>query len=68
MKVKCKCLTCGKEFEAYPSKIKRGGGKYHSRSCWYKSQKLKENGKRTGCTTKGRKSPNYKTGKYIDKI
>lgn len=28
-----KCQSCGKEFERFPSDIKRGWGKYCSRSC-----------------------------------
>ncbi len=27
------CLHCGKEFNSYPNKIKKGGGKYCSRKC-----------------------------------
>ena len=32
-RVKRKCLECSKEFETFPSEIKKGGGKYCSREC-----------------------------------
>lgn len=31
-----KCLNCGKEFKVYPSSLKRGAGKFCSKSCQYK--------------------------------
>ena len=35
-----KCQYCGKEFEAHKCYLKRGGGKYCSRSCYYLSMKV----------------------------
>jgi len=32
-----RCEICGKEFETRPSFVKRGGGKYCSRGCFYSS-------------------------------
>ncbi len=36
------CLFCGNEFKTYPSKLKRGKGKYCSRSCASKHQLMRE--------------------------
>src|ERR1051326_869897 len=30
-----KCQTCGKEFRAYTSELRKGGGKFCSRKCWF---------------------------------
>lgn len=35
-KVICECLSCGKEFEEFKSKIKDGGGKFCSWECYQK--------------------------------
>lgn len=40
-KVKRICPVCGKEFEVFPCKIKRGGGKYCSKECSAKAQRNK---------------------------
>lgn len=32
-KIVCTCLVCSRQFEAYPSKIESGRGKYCSREC-----------------------------------
>ena len=31
--VQCTCLNCGKIFEAHPSEVKRGGGKFCNKDC-----------------------------------
>lgn len=36
-KLKMKCLECNKTFTPYRSEIERGGGKYCSRGCYYKT-------------------------------
>jgi len=36
--IKKNCLFCGKEFKTLLSEVKRGGGKYCSRPCYYKSR------------------------------
>lgn len=36
--VKCNCLHCGKSFEVWPSRIKKGFGKYCSKPCHDASQ------------------------------
>jgi len=36
--VKRKCKYCGKEFKTYLSRIKKGGGKYCSKACFYKDR------------------------------
>jgi len=40
--VKKRCSYCGKKFQTYKSTIKKGGGKYCSRSCYLKSLKTKK--------------------------
>ena len=37
--IKRKCEICGKKFGTCKTEIKRGGGKYCSRDCYYKSQR-----------------------------
>ena len=39
-KVKRICEICGKEFEVFPYMIKRGRGRFHSRSCARKAKKI----------------------------
>lgn len=38
-KVQLKCLECGKPFEAHPSEIRRGGGKFCSPECGYENKR-----------------------------
>ena len=39
-KIKRICEICGEEFEVYPSVVKTGGGRFHSRSCNRKAQRF----------------------------
>lgn len=58
--VECKCLTCGKLFSVDKTQIElRGGGKYCSRVCKYKSRSI---------TFSGENNPNYKGGVSHDNI
>lgn len=41
--VKCICEYCGKEFEVYPSQVKKGYGKFCSHSCAAKNRKGENN-------------------------
>ncbi len=36
--MKRNCLICGKEFSTYPSRIKKGRGKFCSKPCFYKGR------------------------------
>ncbi len=38
-----KCLLCEKEFKTYPSRIKKGLGKFCSKKCWYNFKSLNGN-------------------------
>lgn len=38
-KVQLECLECGKPFEAHPSEIRRGGGKFCSAECGYENKR-----------------------------
>jgi hypothetical protein len=38
-KTKCVCYQCGKDFETFPAEIKKGGGRYCSRQCYYDAHK-----------------------------
>ena len=44
---KCICLECGKEFYIKPSVIKKGGGRYCSRSCVVNALSKKQQGNRS---------------------
>jgi G:T-mismatch repair DNA endonuclease (very short patch repair protein) len=48
------CLICGKNFEVYPSLIKKGGGNYCSKEC---------RGIATSKRIKGKNHPNWRGGK-----
>jgi hypothetical protein len=41
-KTNCVCYLCGKEFTVYPAEIRKGGGKYCSRKCYYDAHKKVE--------------------------
>ena len=49
--ITCQCKTCGQKFQAYQSAVKRGGGKFCSKSC---------NAKNNGELAKGKKRPAVK--------
>lgn len=38
----CKCITCGKEFNCPPSRIKLGSGKYCCQKCYTESRKQQD--------------------------
>lgn len=67
-KVKRKCLTCGKEFLAFPYDIKNGHGKYCSRKCVHisfkgkKATKIQMKGLKIGQKISGEKHGNWKGG------
>lgn len=42
-KIECKCKQCEKTFYLFPSEIKKGGGKYCSRSCAMKYRNIHDN-------------------------
>lgn len=46
------CLICGKIFHTYNSEIKKGGGKYCSRECYFESIKGAKNSKWKGGISK----------------
>jgi hypothetical protein len=60
------CLTCGKEFEAWPSRIKNGGGKYCSYKC---SQSKKVSLEKRICLTCGKQFEEYPSihGRYCSR-
>ena len=67
--IKKKCSYCGKKFQTYQSEIKKGGGKYCSRTCW----KLDKKGISTNCLECGKEFTPYKStikkggGKYCSR-
>lgn len=54
-----KCLKCNNEFKINPAAIKRGRGKYCSRSCYYKSIKGKQLSEEIKIKMLGRKPWNF---------
>lgn len=48
------CKQCGKPFYPHPSNLKRGGGKFCSRDCYFKSPKSEETLSKMSVATKGK--------------
>lgn len=66
-KIERVCLNCGKKFNLSPSKLKRGGGNYCSKKCFYKTLIGKptwNKGKKIPKLS-GKNNPQWKGGKII---
>ena len=57
MKIKRICKQCGKEFKTSLAEIRKNGGKFHNRPCYY--QWMREN-------FRGENHPSWKGGQTID--